>query len=53
MKNLNDIISIIANIPNYSHKLILKELKENNLERIVSSHSNILILLYQNEEGVQ
>lgn len=52
MKNTNHIISIIANIHNSANKLIVEELKKHNLEGLAPSHGDILILLYQNEEGV-
>lgn len=52
MKNTNSIISIIANIHNNANKLIVDELKKNNLDGLAPSHGDILILLYQNEDGV-
>jgi DNA-binding MarR family transcriptional regulator len=52
MTNTNAIISIIANINNSANKLIVDELKNHNMEGLVPSHGDILILLYQNEDGV-
>ena len=52
MKNTNAVISVIANIHNNANKLIVDELKKHNLSGLAPSHGDILILLYQNEEGV-
>lgn len=52
MKNTNSIISVIANIHNNANKLIVDELKKHKLEGLAPSHGDILILLYQNEEGI-
>ena len=52
MEKTNAIIAIIANIHNSANKLIIEELKNHNLEGLVPSHGDILILLYQNEYGV-
>lgn len=53
MSNTNSIIVTIANIHNSANKLIISELNKNNLEGLVPSHGDILILLYENENGVQ
>jgi DNA-binding MarR family transcriptional regulator len=52
MKNTNSIISLISNIHNNANKLIIDELKKHNLEGLAPSHGDILILLYQNEDGI-
>ncbi len=52
MENTNAIISTISSIHNNANKLIVKELKKHDLEGLAPSHGDILILLYQNEEGV-
>lgn len=52
MINTNSIISIIGNIHNNANKLIIEELKKHDLEGLAPSHGDILIVLYQNEEGV-
>ncbi|WP_121627902.1 MarR family winged helix-turn-helix transcriptional regulator [Poseidonibacter antarcticus] len=52
MINTNAVISVIANIHNNANKLIVDELKKHNLTGLAPSHGDILILLYQNEEGV-
>jgi len=52
MINTNAIISIIGNIHNNANKLIIEELKKHDLEGLAPSHGDILIVLYQNEEGV-
>lgn len=52
MVNINAIISTIANINKDANKLIIEELKKHNLEGLAPSHGDILILLYQNENGV-
>jgi len=52
MININTIISIIGNIHNNANKLIIDELKKHDLEGLAPSHGDILIVLYQNEEGV-
>ncbi len=52
MKNINAIIATIANIHNSANKLIVEELKKHNLLGLAPSHGDILILLYQNKEGV-
>ncbi|MFT7002980.1 MAG: DNA-binding MarR family transcriptional regulator [Sulfurimonas sp.] len=52
MTNINAIISTIANISNSANKLIVEELKQNNLDGLAPSHGDILVLLYQNENGV-
>ncbi len=52
MKKTNSIISIIANIHNSANKLITDELKTHHLEGLAPSHGDILIHLYQNEDGV-
>lgn len=52
MDNTNAIISTIVSIHNHANKLIVDELKKHNLDGLVPSHGDILILLYQNEEGV-
>ena len=52
MPNPNAIISVISSIHNGANKLIIEELKKHNLEGLAPSHGDILILLYQNEEGV-
>ena len=52
MINTNTIISIIGNIHNSANKLIIDELKKHDLEGLAPSHGDILIVLYQNEEGV-
>lgn len=48
----NSIISLIANIHNQANKLIIEELKNKNLEGLAPSHGDILILLYNNEDGI-
>ena len=52
MPNTNAIISTIAKIHNGANKLIIQELKKNNLEGLVPSHGDILNHLYQNEAGL-
>lgn len=52
MPNTNAIISTISTIHNGANKLIIEELKNHNLEGLAPSHGDILILLYQNVEGV-
>jgi DNA-binding MarR family transcriptional regulator len=52
MANINAIISTISNISNGANKLIVEELKNHNLEGLAPSHGDILILLFQNENGV-
>lgn len=52
MQNIDSIISIIGSIHNNANKLIVEELKKHNLEGLAPSHGDILILLYDNEEGV-
>lgn len=52
MKKSNSIISIIANIHNSANRLITEELKTHHLEGLAPSHGDILIYLYQNEQGV-
>ncbi len=52
MNNVNAIISIIGNIHTNANKLIIDELKKHDLIGLAPSHGDILILLYQNEQGV-
>lgn len=52
MKKENSIISIIANINNSANRLIIEELNNHNLKGLAPSHGDILIVLYQNIEGV-
>lgn len=52
MANTKAIIATIANIHNSANKLIVEELKKNNLEGLAPSHGDILIQLYQNEDGL-
>lgn len=52
MKNINSIVSIIANIHTNANKLIVNELKKNKLEGLAPSHGDILVILYQNEDGI-
>lgn len=52
MANTNSIISLIANIHSLSSRLIIEELKNHNMEGLVPSHGDILILLYKCEDGV-
>ncbi len=52
MANTNAVIATIANIHNSANKLIIEELKNYNLEGLAPSHGDILIVLYNNEEGV-
>lgn len=52
MKNSNAIISTIAKIHNNANKLIIEELKKHNLDGLAPSHGDILVLLYEKEEGV-
>lgn len=52
MKNINSIISIISYIHNSANKLIIEELKKNNLGALAPSHGDILVLLYRYENGL-
>ena len=52
MPNTNAIIATIASIHNSSNKLIVEELKKHNLEGLAPSHGDILVHLYEHEEGV-
>jgi len=52
MINTHAIISVIGSIHNNANKLIIEELKNHNLEGLAPSHGDILMVLYQNEEGV-
>jgi DNA-binding MarR family transcriptional regulator len=52
MKNSNTIISTIAKLHNSANKLIIEELKKYNLEGLAPSHGDILVLLYEKEEGI-
>lgn len=52
MANINSIISLIASIHSQSSRLITDELKKYNMEGLVPSHGDILILLYNFEEGL-
>ena len=52
MANTNAIIATISSINNSANRLIVDELKKHNLEGLAPSHGNILVLLYNNEEGV-
>ena len=52
MKDINSIISVIANIHNSANKLIVEELKKHNLEGLAPSHGDILISLYKEQNGV-
>lgn len=52
MKNINSIISTIAQIHHSANKLIVDELKKHNLEGLAPSHGDILILLYETKEGI-
>jgi DNA-binding MarR family transcriptional regulator len=52
MNNINAIISTIGNIHANANKLIITELKKHDLIGLAPSHGDILILLYQNDQGV-
>lgn len=52
MPNTNAIIATIASIHNSSNKLIVEELKKHNLEGLAPSHGDILVHLYEHEDGV-
>jgi len=52
MENINAVIATIASIHNSANKIIIDELKTHDLEGLAPSHGEILILLYENEEGV-
>jgi len=52
MKNINQIIATISKIHHSANRLIINELKKYNLEGLAPSHGDILIMLYQNEQGV-
>lgn len=52
MQNTSAIIATISSIHNSANKLIIEELKKYNLEGLAPSHGDILIKLYQNEDGV-
>lgn len=52
MPNTNAIIATIASIHNSSNKLIIEELKKHNLEGLAPSHGDILVHLYEHEDGV-
>ncbi len=52
MIKTNSIISTIATIDNSANKLIVDELKKHNLNGLAPSHGSILVVLYNNEEGV-
>jgi len=52
MAKTSSIISSIANIHNHANRLIVDELKSHNLEGLAPSHGDILVFLYQNEDGV-
>lgn len=52
MQNTNAIISTLAKIHNEANRLIVSELKKNNLEGLVPSHGDILIKLYEKKEGL-
>lgn len=52
MSNINEIIATISSIHNSANRLIIEELKKYNLVGLAPSHGDILIKLYQNEEGV-
>lgn len=52
MQNTNAIISTISKIHNGANRLIVQELKKNNLEGLAPSHGDILIKLYSNEAGL-
>ncbi|KAB7884199.1 MarR family winged helix-turn-helix transcriptional regulator [Poseidonibacter ostreae] len=52
MQNINAIISTISKIHNGANKLIIEELKKNNLNGLAPSHGDILIKLYNCESAV-
>ena len=52
MPNTNAIIATIVSIHNSSNKLIVEELKKHNLEGLAPSHGDILVHLYEHEDGV-
>ncbi len=52
MPNINAIISTLSKIHNGANKMIVSELKNHNLEGLAPSHGDILILLYEKEEGI-
>lgn len=52
MQNINAIISTISKIHNGANKLIIEELKKNDLSGLAPSHGDILIKLYNFEDGV-
>ncbi len=52
MIKTNSIISTISTIENSANKLIVDELKKHNLNGLAPSHGSILVVLYNNEEGV-
>ena len=52
MENIKSIISVISNIHNNANKLIISELKKHKLDGLAPSHGDILVMLYQNENGV-
>lgn len=52
MQNVNTIISTISKIHNGANKLIIEELKKNDLSGLAPSHGDILIKLYNFEDGV-
>jgi len=52
MPNINAIISTLSKIHGSANKIIISELKSHNLEGLVPSHGDILILLYEKEDGI-
>jgi len=52
MPNTNAIIATIASIHNNANKLIVEELKKHDLEGLAPSHGDILVHLYEHEDGV-
>lgn len=52
MDKFDDIISIIDSIHVNANRVIIDELAKYNLKELAPSHGGILILLYQNEQGV-
>lgn len=52
MENLNAVISIIAKINTEANRLIVNELKKNSIEGLVTSHGEILNILFYENDGV-
>ncbi len=52
MRHPETILSVISRINDKSNKLIVDELRKNNIEGLVPSHGGILILLYRTNGDV-